>query len=107
MTSPDISGVMCGNPPALRVTVLIKLLRVFDWTMLPMPKEASTVRPAKMRPRVLRPSWCSSTYMGPPTVCPSGVVTRYLTESSASAYLVAMPNTPVSHIHRTAPGPPT
>ena len=31
---------------------------------------------------------------------------RYFTASSASAYLVAMPKTPVSHIQSTAPGPP-
>ena len=33
-------------------------------------------------------------------------MTRYLTASTASAYFVAMPNTPVSHIQSTAPGPP-
>ena len=31
---------------------------------------------------------------------------RYFTASTASAYLVAMPKTPVSHIQSTAPGPP-
>ncbi len=48
----------------------------------------------------------SSTYIGPPAIVPSAVVMRYFTESSASAYLVAIPKTPVSHIQRTAPGPP-
>ena len=36
----------------------------------------------------------------------SDVFTRYFTATSASEYLVAIPNTPVSHIHSTAPGPP-
>ena len=34
------------------------------------------------------------------------MVIRYFTASRASAYLVAIPNTPVSHIQSTAPGPP-
>ena len=38
--------------------------------------------------------------------CPAACVTRYFTASTASAYLVAMPKTPVSHIQSTAPGPP-
>ena len=32
--------------------------------------------------------------------------TRYFTAANVSEYFVAMPNTPVSHIHSTAPGPP-
>ncbi len=44
--------------------------------------------------------------MGPPAICPLAHVTRYLTASKASLYLVAMPKTPVSHIQNTAPGPP-
>jgi hypothetical protein len=36
---------------------------------------------------------------------PSFVFTLYLTARSASLYFVAMPNTPVSHVHSTAPGP--
>ncbi|MPM83348.1 hypothetical protein SDC9_130412 [bioreactor metagenome] len=37
---------------------------------------------------------------------PSSVLTLYLTDKSASAYLVDIPNTPVSHVQSTAPGPP-
>lgn len=48
----------------------------------------------------------SSTYIGPPAIAPEGVATRYFTASRASEYFVAMPNTPVSHIHSSAPGPP-
>ena len=39
-------------------------------------------------------------------MAPDFVVMRYLTESTASAYFVAMPKTPVSQSQRTAPGPP-
>ncbi len=45
-------------------------------------------------------------YIGPPSIVPSAVRTRYRTASSASLYLVAVPSTPVSHIQKTAPGPP-
>ena len=48
----------------------------------------------------------SRAYIGPPSIVPSEVFTRYLTESSASEYLVAMPKTPVNQHHKTAPGPP-
>ena len=48
----------------------------------------------------------SSAYIAPPCIRPSLVCTRYLTAIRLSAYLVAMPNTPVSQHHRTAPGPP-
>ena len=44
--------------------------------------------------------------MGPPAILPCGVRMRYFTASSPSAYLVAMPNTPVSQHQKTAPGPP-
>ena len=45
-------------------------------------------------------------YMAPPSMLPLWSFTRYFTAANVSAYLVAMPNTPVSHIHRMAPGPP-
>ena len=48
----------------------------------------------------------SHAYMAPPSISPLWSLTRYLTLMNVSAYLVAMPNTPVSHIHSTAPGPP-
>ena len=44
--------------------------------------------------------------MAPPCILLSEVLTRYLTAIRDSAYLVAMPNTPVSQHHSTAPGPP-
>ena len=74
--------------------------------MQPMPKAATAVRAAKMTPSHFAFIPRSSTYMGPPPMSPDGVTTRYFTASTASAYLVAMPKTPVSHIQSTAPGPP-
>ena len=49
----------------------------------------------------------SSAYIAPPSIRPSRVFTRYLTAISDSAYLVAIPKTPVSQHHSTAPGPPS
>jgi hypothetical protein len=74
--------------------------------MLPIPNEAMTVKSAKTTPSHFRPSPFSSAYIGPPSMVPSSVLTRYFTASSASLYFVAMPRTPVSHIQSTAPGPP-
>ena len=48
----------------------------------------------------------SNAYIGPPSIVPSEVFTRYFTERRASAYFVAIPKTPVIHIQKTAPGPP-
>ena len=76
----------------------------------PMPNDASMANSANstaitlpnffhLRPR-------SSAYIAPPIMRPSAVCTRYLTAIRLSAYFVAMPNTPVSQHHSTAPGPP-
>src|SRR3989338_5364706 len=75
-------------------------------TMLPIPKAATAVKKAKTAPSHRQFIPLSSTYIGPPAIKPFLVVIRYLTERRASAYLVAIPKTPVSHIHKTAPGPP-
>ena len=48
----------------------------------------------------------SSAYIGPPSIVPSEVLTLYFTASSPSEYLVAIPKSPVSQHHSTAPGPP-
>ena len=48
----------------------------------------------------------SKTYMGPPSMRPSGDCTRYFTASRPSPYFVAMPNMPLSQHQSTAPGPP-
>ena len=64
------------------------------------------VKAANAMPSQRSPIPRSSTYIGPPALRPCGVVMRYLMARSASPYLVAMPKMPVSHIHRTAPGPP-
>jgi|SRR5438132_3444076 len=78
----------------------------FACTIFPMPNAETAVRMAKMTPSHFCFMPRSSTYIGPPAIRPLSVLMRYFTESSASEYLVAMPNTPVSHIHSTAPGPP-
>ena len=44
--------------------------------------------------------------IAPPSISPLWSFTRYLMAANTSEYLVAMPNTPVSHIQNTAPGPP-
>ena len=74
--------------------------------MHPIPKAATAVSTANTTPSQRIPSPRSSTYMGPPPMSPLGVLIRNFTASTASAYLVAMPKTPVSHIQSTAPGPP-
>ncbi|OQC35073.1 MAG: hypothetical protein BWX66_01712 [Deltaproteobacteria bacterium ADurb.Bin058] len=76
------------------------------WTMLPIPKAAKAVNSANIMARGLHLRPRSRTYMGPPAMVPSAFVVRYLTDKRASAYLVEIPKTPVSHIHKTAPGPP-
>ncbi len=74
--------------------------------MLPIPNAATAVRNAKSTPSHFCRSPRSRTYIGPPAIRPEGVTIRYFTASNASLYFVAMPNTPVSHIQSTAPGPP-
>ena len=78
----------------------------FACTVLPIPKAAMAVKIAKITPShfMLRP--LSRAYIGPPSIVPLLVLTRYLTAKSPSEYLVAIPNTPVIQIQNTAPGPP-
>ena len=78
----------------------------FAWTVHPMPKAATEVSAAKMTPSHFAFIPRSRTYIGPPHIAPLASFTRKRTERSASEYFVAMPKTPVSHIQRTAPGPP-
>ena len=75
-------------------------------TVLPMPNEARAVKMAKRIAAQRHPNPFSSANIGPPITFPSGFFSRYLIASRPSAYLVAMPNTPVSQHHNTAPGPP-
>ena len=74
--------------------------------MQPIPNAQTAARIAKRMPaqRALRPR--SRAYIAPPIIEPSSLFTRYLTAIRVSAYLVAMPKIPVSHIQRTEPGPP-
>ena len=78
----------------------------FACTVLPIPKEAREAKRAKRTASHFQPSPFCRAYMGPPSILPRRVLTRYFTASSPSAYLVEMPNTPVSQHHNTAPGPP-
>ena len=48
----------------------------------------------------------SKAYIGPPSIMPSDVLTRYLMPMKLSAYLVDIPKIPVNQHQRTAPGPP-
>ena len=83
-------------------------------TAEPMPNDASAARAAKaMAPTLAHQGVVpfflkarSQAYMAPPSISPLWSLTRYFTLTKVSAYLVAMPKTPVSHIHSTAPGPP-
>ena len=79
----------------------------FACTVLPMPKEARAVKAAKSMASHFQPNPRSRAYIGPPSMRPSSVFTRYLMARSPSEYFVAMPNTPVSQHHSTAPGPPS
>ncbi len=78
----------------------------FACTMQPIPNAATAVNTANSTASQRIPRPRSSAYIGPPAIVPCGVRTRYFTASTASPYFVAMPNTPVSHIQSTAPGPP-
>ena len=78
----------------------------FACTVLPMPKEARAAKRAKRMASHFQPSPFSRAYIGPPSILPLRVFTRYFTASSPSAYLVEIPNTPVSQHQSTAPGPP-
>ena len=71
-----------------------------------MPKAASAVKMAKRIAIHFQPRPFSSAYIGPPSILPSFVFSRYLMASRPSAYLVEIPKTPVSQHHSTAPGPP-
>src|SRR5665648_1288594 len=77
------------------------------WTAFPIPKAAMAVKILNNTASHFWPSPFSRAYIGPPSIVPSEVLTRYLTDNTASEYLVASPNTPVSQHHSTAPGPPS
>ena len=98
--TPTESGAM-WNDSSITVEM------AFTCTPQPMPSVASAVNSANSRARCFMPKARSNTYIAPPSVRPSAVCTRYFTARSASAYLVAMPKTPVTQHQNTAPGPPS
>ena len=79
----------------------------FACTVLPIPKAAMAVKTQKTTPSHFMPRPRSRAYIGPPIMRPLALRTRYFMAKSPSAYLVAMPNTPVSQHQSTAPGPPS
>ena len=81
-------------------------LMAFACTVFPMPNDATAANKQNSMPSHFMPKPFCKAYIGPPTILPSCVFTRYLMASSPSPYFVAMPNTPVSQHHSTAPGPP-
>ena len=81
-------------------------LMAFACTVLPMPNDATAANTQNSTPNHFMPSPFCRAYIGPPSILPSFVFTRYLMASRPSPYFVAMPNTPVSQHHSTAPGPP-
>ena len=78
----------------------------FACTVLPIPNEAIAVKKAKSTAIFFHPNPRSRAYIGPPNILPSPVFTLYFMASNPSEYFVAIPNTPVSQHHKTAPGPP-
>lgn len=95
-----------------------ELLMAEVCTALPIPKDASIVKIAKapapnfVAQCVLITSFLfllkarRKIYIAPPSISPLESLTRYLIARYVSVYFVAMPKIPVSHIQKTAPGPP-
>jgi len=77
-----------------------------DCTAQPIPKAVTAVKNAKIAAIHFILSPRSSANIAPPIIIPFLFFTLYFTAIRLSEYLVAMPNTPVSHIHNRAPGPP-
>ncbi len=105
MMIPQVMRMGISAVPSGKRSITL-LVTALAWNMLPMPKAATTVKRAKRTPShfMFRPR--SRTYIGPPDISPRSFLTRNCTERRASAYLVAMPKTPVIHIQKMAPGPP-
>jgi len=81
---------------------------VNDWTALPEPNEEITVKHAKATASGfhLRPSPRSIEYIGPPAADPPGRMVRNFMDRVHSVNLSAIPKTAVTHIQKSAPGPP-
>ena len=114
---------MLFTPPMMTTAVMMQMMppmtqgdTAYDWwvmvdmalacTVLPMPNEAKAVNREKSMAIFFQPRPRSRAYIGPPSMLPEAVFTRYLMAKRPSEYLVAMPNTPVSQHQNTAPGPP-
>jgi len=99
MISPETHGVMPKDVFTCSATEP-------DCTAQPIPKAVTAVKNAKTAPSHFILSPRSSANIAPPIIIPLLFFTLYFTAIRLSEYLVAMPNTPVSHIHNSAPGPP-
>jgi hypothetical protein len=98
-----ITPLIWGDTPKVSRTIIeIE----FACTIFPIPKAAIAVKIQNNTASHLECKPFSKAYIGPPNIVPSEVLTRYFTDNKASPYFVAIPNTPVSQHHSTAPGPP-
>ena len=93
-------------PVALRFSFTVATT-AFAGTEQPMPRPQSAAKKAKVIPSHFSFNPRSSAYIAPPSIVPSWLFTRYFRAITVSAYLVAIPKTPVNQIQRTAPGPPS
>ncbi len=103
-TRIEVSG--WDSPRMAFLTTTISTIAL-DCAIFPMPNAATEVKMAKRMPAQRAFRARSKTIIGPPDISPRLLMKRYLTARRASEYLVAIPKTPVSHIHKTAPGPPS
>ena len=103
MPSATTIPVICSLTPY--VSCISKAIEL-ACTVLPIPNAAMAVKMQNKMPSHFCFSPRSSAYIGPPSISPLDVFTRYLMARSPSAYFVAIPKTPVSQHQNTAPGPP-
>src|SRR3989339_1233868 len=112
LTPPRITRAVtsASTPPVCQRAILkvssIKIAIELDCTVQPIPKAAKAVKTANSPAQNLKLRARSKTYIGQQAMVPSAVLIRYLIDSRASPYLVAIPKRPVNQIHKTAPGPP-
>src|SRR5699024_5032093 len=94
--------------PLIWKLLLATSATVLDCTLFPIPSAATAPKKAKATANHLNlgPSPRSIYYSGPLEYSPCAFLTRYFCASKASAYFVATPSKPTSHIQNIAPGPP-
>ena len=105
INTPTAMRAVVGSNQSAATRQMFSLIAL-ACTALPMPNAAIAVNRLNNTASHFMPSPFSRAYMGPPSILPSFVLTRYLMARSPSLYFVAMPKIPVSQHHSTAPGPP-